>query len=102
MSEEMKKKKKMTKEEKEQLKQLKKSAKPGKLAKRDAITGVLFISPWIVGAILFLAYPLITSFRYALNNISITPLGMNFNFVDRKSTRLNSSHNVISRMPSSA
>ena len=81
MSEEMKKKKKMTKEEKEQLKQLKKSAKPGKLAKRDAITGVLFISPWIVGAILFLAYPLITSFRYALNNISITPLGMNFNFV---------------------
>ena len=47
MSEEMKKKKKMTKEEKEQLKQLKKSAKPGKLAKRDAITGVLFISPWI-------------------------------------------------------
>ena len=55
MSEEMKKKKKMTKEEKEQLKQLKKSAKPGKLAKRDAITGVLFISPWIVGAILFLA-----------------------------------------------
>ena len=81
MSEEMKKKKKMTKEEKEQLKQLKKSAKPGGLAKRDAITGVLFISPWIVGAILFLAYPLITSFRYALNNISITPLGMNFNFV---------------------
>ena len=47
--------------------------------KRDAITGVLFISPWIVGAILFLVYPLITSFRYALNNISITPLGMNFN-----------------------
>ena len=85
MSEEMKKKKKMTKEEKEQLKQLKKSAKPGKLAKRDAITGVLFISPWIVGAILFLAYPLITSFRYALNNISITPLGMNFNFVGYRS-----------------
>ena len=48
MSEEMKKKKKMTKEEKEQLKQLKKSAKPGKLAKRDAITGVLFISPGFV------------------------------------------------------
>ena len=81
MSEEMSKKKKLTKEEKQQLKQLKKSAKPGKLAKRDAITGILFISPWIVGALLFLAYPLITSFRYALNNIRITPMGMNFEFV---------------------
>ena len=28
--------------------------------------------------------------------------GLNACFVDRKSTRLNSSHNVISRMPSSA
>ena len=81
MNEEMSKKKKLTKEEKQQLKQLKKSAKPGNLAKRDAITGILFISPWIVGALLFLAYPLITSFRYALNNIRITPMGMNFEFV---------------------
>jgi ABC-type sugar transport system permease subunit len=45
------------------------------------MVGIAFISPWIVGAILFLAYPLIQSFRYALNNIRMTPLGLNFNFV---------------------
>lgn len=63
----------------------KKQKKPkvhmGRLAKRDAITGLLFVSPWIVGAALFLAYPLITSFYYALNNIRITPIGKNYNFV---------------------
>lgn len=58
-----------------------KKVKPGKLARRDAITGLLFISPWIAGALLFLAYPLATSFWYALNNIRITPIGKNFNFV---------------------
>lgn len=69
--------KKVDKEEK----MIRKKSKPGHLAKRDAITGLLFISPWIVGALLFLAYPLIISFRYALNNIRITPIGMSFDFV---------------------
>jgi ABC-type sugar transport system permease subunit len=68
---------KMSKEEKKN----RKKVKPGRLAKRDAMVGIAFISPWIVGAILFLAYPLIQSFRYALNNIRMTPLGLNFNFV---------------------
>lgn len=62
-------------------KQNKNKIKPGRLAKREAITGLLFISPWIVGACIFLAYPLITSFYYALNNIRITPIGKNFTFV---------------------
>lgn len=66
---------------KNEMKKQKKKAKPGKLAKREAITGLLFILPWIIGALAFLAYPLITSFYYALNNIRITPLGKNFNFV---------------------
>ena len=70
-------KKKRSKEEKNH----KKRVKPGRLAKREAITGLLFISPWIVGACMFLAYPLATSFWYALNNIRITPIGKNFNFV---------------------
>lgn len=68
---------KLTKEEKKNRKRV----KPGRLAKREAITGLLFVSPWIVGACVFLFYPLITSFWYALNNIRITPLGKNFNFV---------------------
>lgn len=73
----MSKKKKLTKEQKQLLKQM----KPGRLAKRDARMGILFISPWIAGALIFLLYPLITSFWYALNNVRITPMGMDFNFV---------------------
>ena len=69
--------KKLSKEEKKN----KKKVKPGRLAKREALTGLLFVSPWIVGAVMFLAYPLITSFWYALNNIRITPLGQNFTFL---------------------
>ena len=68
---------KMTKQEKKNRKRV----KPGRLARREAITGLLFISPWIVGTCIFLAYPLITSFWYALNNIRITPMGKSFTFV---------------------
>lgn len=56
----------------------KRKLKEGALAKRDAIAGLLFITPWIAGAILFLAYPLVTSFRYSLYNIKMSPLGMRF------------------------
>lgn len=68
---------KLTKEQKKN----KKSIKTGRLAKREALIGLLFITPWIVGALIFLLYPLATSFWYALNNIRITPLGKTFNFV---------------------
>lgn len=71
--------KKLTKEQKKQLKKI----KPGRLEKRDSRMGVLFISPWIIGALVFLAYPLIQSLQYALNNIRITPLGYEFTFVGK-------------------
>lgn len=66
---------------KKEAKKNKKRIKPGRLAKREALTGLMFISPWIIGACVFLAYPLITSFYYALNNIRITPIGKNYTFV---------------------
>lgn len=69
--------KKLSREEKKNRQKI----KPGRLAKREAITGLIFVSPWIVGALLFLAYPLITSFWYALNNIRITPLGKRYTFL---------------------
>lgn len=69
--------KKVNKEEKKKQKKI----KPGRLARREARIGLMFISPWILGALIFLAYPLVTSFRYALNNIRVSPLGMRFNFV---------------------
>ena len=63
---------KMTKEEraalKERKKAIKKASKPGKLATRDAITGLGFVLPWIIGACIFLAYPLIDSVYYAIHN----------------------------------
>lgn len=56
--------------------------KPGRLAKREALMGLLFITPWIIGALMFLAYPLGASFTYALNNIRINPVkGMVYKFV---------------------
>jgi len=73
----MSKKVKMTKEEKKRFKQL----TVGRLAKREAKVGFLFILPWIIGACLFLAYPLGASFVYALHNIRPTPLGMQFSFL---------------------
>lgn len=55
--------------------------KPGRLERKEARMGYVFILPWIIGAVVFLAYPLITSAWYALNNIRITPLGKTFTFV---------------------
>ncbi|MDR0949532.1 MAG: sugar ABC transporter permease [Lachnospiraceae bacterium] len=55
--------------------------KAGRLARREAIAGLLFVSPWIAGAIIFLFYTMGTSFYYALNNIRITPRGKSFTFL---------------------
>lgn len=55
--------------------------KPGRLARREAITGLLFVTPWIIGACVFLAYTMGTSFWYALNNIRMTPMGKKFTYV---------------------
>lgn len=68
-------------EEDKMAKKNKRKLKEGSLAKRDAIAGLLFITPWIIGALVFLAYPLVTSFRYALHNMRMTPLGMRFRYV---------------------
>lgn len=75
---------KMTKEErialKQKKKELKKITKPGKLATRDAITGLCFVAPWIIGAAIFLAYPFIMSIYYSLNKIKFKPTGMEYIF----------------------
>ena len=73
--------KKMTRKEKKELKQRLKRLKSGNLEKRDARMGLVFMIPWFIGAAAFLAYPLGSSFWYALNNIRNTPLGQEFTFV---------------------
>ena len=76
---------KMTKEERQALKakkkQIKKASKPGKLATRDAITGLCFVTPWLIGAVVFLAYPLIQSIYFSMYNVRITPRGMKMTFL---------------------
>ncbi len=67
--------------EKKQQRKQKNRVKPGRLARREALVGLAFVSPWILGALVFLAYPLCASFYYSLFNIRITPLGMKFTFV---------------------
>ena len=72
---------KLSRKEKKALKDRLKHLKSGKLEKRYARMGYVFMIPWFIGAAVFLAYPLFSSFWYALNNIRITPLGRIFNYV---------------------
>lgn len=53
----------------------------GKLEKREARAGFLFVLPWIIGVLLFMLYPLCQSFYYMWFNIRITPLGTKFTYV---------------------
>ncbi len=55
--------------------------KLGKLEKREARVGYLFVAPWIIGVLMFLLIPLGQSFYYMWFNIRITPLGTNFTYV---------------------
>lgn len=71
----------MSKREKRVKKEKKVKIKPGRLARRDAMVGLIFVLPWIIGALAFLVFPMFQSFYYSLNNIRITPLGMNFTYL---------------------
>lgn len=71
----------MTRKEKKALKERLKHLKSGKLEKRYAKMGYIFMIPWFIGAAVFLAYPLGSSLWYSLNNIRNTPLGSIFTFV---------------------
>ncbi|MCR5743136.1 MAG: sugar ABC transporter permease [Lachnospiraceae bacterium] len=52
--------------------------RPGRLARREARMGYVFITPWLLGVLAFLLMPLAESFYYMWFNIRITPLGMKF------------------------
>lgn len=65
-------------EEKKKKKEKKPVVKMGRLAKREARMGYLFVAPWIIGVIAFLMVPLVQSFQFMWYNIRITPQGMKF------------------------
>jgi multiple sugar transport system permease protein len=41
------------------------------LARREALWGLLFISPWIIGFLLFIALPMIATFVFTFTNINL-------------------------------
>lgn len=53
----------------------------GKLEKKEARYGYLFIAPWLIGVVIFLMKPMIESFQFALADIRITPKGRMITFV---------------------
>ncbi len=66
---------KLTREEKRAKKQAQRKIKPGRLERREANMGLIFIIPWFIGAAMFLAYPLAMSVYYALCNVRMRPVG---------------------------
>lgn len=44
------------------------------LARREARWGLIFISPWIIGFLLFTLFPMIATFAFSLTNISLQQL----------------------------
>lgn len=70
-------------ETKKQKKQRMKKIKPGRLERKEARMGYVFILPWIIGAVIFLIVPLFQSFYYSLCKVTFSPLGSIFDFKGR-------------------
>lgn len=45
-------------------------------AKREALIGYMLVLPWIIGFLLFMAYPLFFSLYMSFNKVAITPYGI--------------------------
>jgi len=45
--------------------------KSNRMARKEAITGYIFASPWLIGFVLFTAYPIISSILYSLMDYNI-------------------------------
>jgi ABC-type sugar transport system permease subunit len=58
-----------------------KKIKLGKIEKREARIGYLFITPWLIGVVLFLIKPMIESFQFGLADIKMTPSGRILKFI---------------------
>ncbi len=52
-----------------------------RLKRRKARWGYLFILPWVLGFVLFFAWPVLQSFWYSLNNLTMAPGGFDTKWV---------------------
>ena len=66
------------------MKEKKRHKKIGKLKTREALTGYLFILPWLIGVIVFVIRPFFQSFNYALSSVKMTPKGRIITFIGMK------------------
>ena len=51
------------------------------LTTKNSLFGYLFIAPWLLGIILFVAVPFAQSFQFAFNNVKMLPTGRVLQFV---------------------
>ncbi|MGO4936063.1 carbohydrate ABC transporter permease [Fundicoccus sp. Sow4_H7] len=59
---------------------MKKRIKTNKINRRKAITGILFLLPWLIGFFIFVLWPLGQSFYFSLNTIRLRPTGRVYRF----------------------
>lgn len=57
------------------------SMKKKSLEERKGMWGWAFISPWVIGFILLFAVPLFQSIRYSFSELTLTPQGINLEFM---------------------
>ena len=51
------------------------------LVTRREMKGYIFLLPWLIGFVLFFAYPLVQSFIYSLSNVKMTAAGRKMSYV---------------------
>lgn len=66
---------------------MKKSVYKEKVKFKKMIPGYLFISPWLVGFVAFVFWPLVQSFYFSLNKITIKPTGRVLKYVGMNNFR---------------
>jgi ABC-type sugar transport system permease subunit len=49
--------------------------------RKDTFIGLLFISPWIIGFLLFMAYPIYSSLKMSFEKVFVTPEGIRSEFI---------------------
>lgn len=50
------------------------------LAGRQSVSGLLFISPWLIGVVVFFLVPFISTFTYMFGRVSVSSGGVEFTF----------------------
>ncbi|MCS7201712.1 MAG: sugar ABC transporter permease [Dictyoglomus sp.] len=54
------------------------------LSQRQALTGRLFVYPWLIGFLIFFATPFIQSLVFAFSELDLTPFGLKLTFIGFK------------------